>query len=427
MQIYLIRHKATGRSYVGQTIWDFNSRYKAGNWIGVTSNRHLKAAGRKYGKDAFEIIILWEGQCSRDELDKLEQKFMEEHKALHPHGYNDKEAGYRGTHHCYYREYELIDASGTIYQVANLRQFCGRRGLSYTAMLNMVSGRNLSSYGFALSSTPISQIIDPEQTWTIEHVVTGEHKTVKRKEVKTTFRELGMTNVSDLLNLLAERTKVSKGWKLPTTVLTPSQIETEHRFHNGVELVHENGERIIVKNVFQFCEERGIYRNSMYDVINGKAVTCHGWRLASLTNPRAAFLEKLGLKINLTNIQTGETVLVKNVSEWSRQKGLILGSVHNMISGRIPQYANWTVTGRDLTSYQPRRLTTSILMKHTDGREILGQTAKQIARDYGICSGPSISDIINGQSRNLVKGWSVIHVKFKHDYYPEMNLEPFRE
>ena len=53
MQIYLIANKINGKNYIGQTIWDFNTRYHGGHWEKFSHNKHLKNAAKKYGVDNY--------------------------------------------------------------------------------------------------------------------------------------------------------------------------------------------------------------------------------------------------------------------------------------------------------------------------------------------------------------------------------------
>ncbi len=342
MQIYLIRHRESGKCYVGQTIWTFNVRYKAGNWVGTTKSQHLRAAGKKHGREAFDVSILWEGQCSRDELDQLEDRFMRDHNALHPYGYNLKEAGRTGRHHRMCREYELVDKAGTIYQVVNMHQFCKRHELSYSAMLNMVSGLCASSQGYALSSTPPEQIVDPTETWELEHVATGQRRTVMRRDITAAARELGVKKHM-LTDMTRGGCKVSNGWKLATTKLDAKRVAIEQRLYQGVELLHDTGERVTVTNVYAFAAERGLSRGQLYDVVSGRGICSQGWRLASTSDPRAENIRRRGMEVDLIHATTGEQVHIKNVSEWCRQRGLSRSTIQAMLDRRSSHYKGWTL------------------------------------------------------------------------------------
>lgn len=422
MQIYLIRHKASGKSYVGQTIWDFNTRYKAGNWIATTTNNHLRSAGKKYGKEAFDVSILWEGQCTRDELDTLESKFMNEYNVFHPNGYNQKGATCEGRHYVNYREYELIDSSGTIYHVANLSQWCKRLGLNYGAMLNMVSGRNVSSYGYALSTTPIEQILDPEESLELEHVATGEKVKFLRKDAIETSKKIGI-KIGLLWSVLAKRVKISNGWKHPEIQLSEKRIKDEKRLYEGVTLLHENGEQVKVKDVVAFAAERGIKRGGLYAVIKGEAIHSQGWRLPTTVNISEENKKRRGLEIELLKWQTGERARIKNISEWCRKNGLNLNVMHTMIRGTISQYMGWTLPGRDLTNYKLPKRIVYIKIKHEDGRELEEKNPKQLVKLNPICCSQTLNDIVTGKCKNYIKGWKVLHVRYLADYYPEIHWE----
>lgn len=83
--IYAFRNKINGKYYVGQTTDVRRRRSKhfraaSGCWL-------FNRAMRKYGRDAFEFIILESGIQSREELNTLEMKYIAETKA-YPEGYN---------------------------------------------------------------------------------------------------------------------------------------------------------------------------------------------------------------------------------------------------------------------------------------------------------------------------------------------------
>ena len=91
--IYLYTNKNNGKKYVGQTnnlqrrIREHRSvafNKKSGNY-----NDYFHQALRKHTEEAFDITILYEGNCTQEELDQKEQFFI---KTLHSHvsewGYN---------------------------------------------------------------------------------------------------------------------------------------------------------------------------------------------------------------------------------------------------------------------------------------------------------------------------------------------------
>lgn len=88
--IYLIRNTITNKVYIGQSN-DIKRRWsehkaRAFNLENNCSHKPLYLSMRKYGLDAFQLEILCE--CSIDELDEQEQKYIEEYNSLTPNGYN---------------------------------------------------------------------------------------------------------------------------------------------------------------------------------------------------------------------------------------------------------------------------------------------------------------------------------------------------
>jgi group I intron endonuclease len=74
--IYLIRHIATGRAYVGSSV-DFDARQRAHQRLlrrGQHHSRHLQQAWDKYGADAFEFVFAEE--CAPETRAVREQSWI---------------------------------------------------------------------------------------------------------------------------------------------------------------------------------------------------------------------------------------------------------------------------------------------------------------------------------------------------------------
>lgn len=72
--IYKITNLINGKSYIGQSI-NIKRRFWDHRCISHESNRHLKYALKKYGKDNFKYEVLEE--CLEDELDAKERHYIE--------------------------------------------------------------------------------------------------------------------------------------------------------------------------------------------------------------------------------------------------------------------------------------------------------------------------------------------------------------
>lgn len=96
MFIYVIRHKASGREYIGKTVRSLSQRWACHR----SSAKHgepsaLYNAMRAEGVEAFEMELLATA-ASDVELDALEKRFIIERHTRTPHGYNICAGGQRG-------------------------------------------------------------------------------------------------------------------------------------------------------------------------------------------------------------------------------------------------------------------------------------------------------------------------------------------
>lgn len=96
--VYLLINNISGKIYVGQTVKTPSIRWSEHISKSKNDSRTLLAkAIRKYGPDAFEIVTLFEGEVSLDELDNVEKFYI---SALLSHdlsiGYNLTLGGRRG-------------------------------------------------------------------------------------------------------------------------------------------------------------------------------------------------------------------------------------------------------------------------------------------------------------------------------------------
>jgi group I intron endonuclease len=93
MIIYRIFNKIDEKSYIGQSINNFNKRYKGGDWSKYNHNPILKNAVSKYGLENFEFEILEDNISDIDELNKLEIKYANDYNSYRPNGYNIRGCG----------------------------------------------------------------------------------------------------------------------------------------------------------------------------------------------------------------------------------------------------------------------------------------------------------------------------------------------
>lgn len=93
--IYKILNIETNMEYIGQTINDIDKRFKEHCKKG-SNCRYLRNAIEKYGKDKFTIELVC--SCPDEDLDRVEQEYIEKYNTLVPNGYNLREGGNAARH-----------------------------------------------------------------------------------------------------------------------------------------------------------------------------------------------------------------------------------------------------------------------------------------------------------------------------------------
>ena len=100
--IYLITNTQTNKKYVGQTVshrknrnkyrpFGFEGRFKDHISEALCNTKkkqcnYLNNSIRQYGKEAFKVELITE--CSKSELDTMEEMYIKEYNTLYPNGYN---------------------------------------------------------------------------------------------------------------------------------------------------------------------------------------------------------------------------------------------------------------------------------------------------------------------------------------------------
>lgn len=100
MIIYKITNKLNGKSYIGQTVRDFDTRLAEHK---RKQNSIVGKAINKYGDDNFHYEIIARA-LTIDELNNLEYELIKAYNTLAPNGYNQVEGGGSTTGYTYKEE-----------------------------------------------------------------------------------------------------------------------------------------------------------------------------------------------------------------------------------------------------------------------------------------------------------------------------------
>lgn len=339
MQVYRIFNKINGKSYIGITKWSFNERYPQGKWWKWTHNNHLISAVEKYGLNNFDVEILYSKIDDVSHLLELEESFIKIYNSFVPNGYNLTKGGGK-INPTNIKEYELIDRHGNLHKISNLSKFCRNSKLNYGAMLNMVSGINNSSQGFALSSTPIEKISYKDNTgWDVENISTKETSHI---DDTIEWCKLNNVEIRPLRRMLQGKTKVVKNWKLISTILNESYRGADTKYKN-ITLINSQNKEIIINNIYRFCMENNLDRGGMYKLIRGKSLVYKGYRLPCNENEfKEKQSKRLGKIIKIVS-PNKEIIEIKNISDFCRKNKLNRNNFQCLVSKKIKSYKGWEI------------------------------------------------------------------------------------
>ena len=91
--IYCFTNLINNKKYIGSTIQEPNIRYNQHIYNATHENIHqynypLHQAIRKYGLENFIFDIIYQAECSEEEIREIEQQYIIKYNTLSPNGYN---------------------------------------------------------------------------------------------------------------------------------------------------------------------------------------------------------------------------------------------------------------------------------------------------------------------------------------------------
>ena len=91
--IYCFTNLINNKRYIGSTINDVNKRYNQHIYNAKTPEVHqynypLYQAFRKYGIENFKFEILYQKECTEQQIRKLEKQYIQKYNCISPFGYN---------------------------------------------------------------------------------------------------------------------------------------------------------------------------------------------------------------------------------------------------------------------------------------------------------------------------------------------------
>jgi len=94
-KIYKISNNFDEKLYIGQSWRDLEKRFKQ-HCEPRSGCLKLRNSMQAHGKENFTTELIWEGECTQEELDKKEVEFISLFNTMSPYGYNLQEGGRGG-------------------------------------------------------------------------------------------------------------------------------------------------------------------------------------------------------------------------------------------------------------------------------------------------------------------------------------------
>lgn len=135
-KIYIIKNTINNKVYIGQTIQDVKRRFNQHLQLKTVSSKQLIfKAVKKYGKENFYYEVLAENIDNYEEMNLLEENFIETHGSVYPGGYNLCPGGQK-----WRRKPKLSDAESFLLakeygEGSSSRELSEKYGLNKTSIL----------------------------------------------------------------------------------------------------------------------------------------------------------------------------------------------------------------------------------------------------------------------------------------------------
>jgi hypothetical protein len=333
MEVYRIFNKTNDKSYIGVTIGSFKIRYN-GCWWKFTHNEFLKRAVKKYGIQNFGVELLNNTAKSEKELYILEKRYIKQYNSYIPGGYNLTRGG--GNPNPLTRQYKLIDYFGNLYSVNNLADFCRKNKLSYNAMLIIVCGYNNSHKGFALSTTPLNKIKNPNEKFEFKNIITKEIVKIKRCDLLKWCKSICVKpeNINGVVN---KRVLVSNNWKLRHSILPKNYLN--YLKYQNIGFINPNGKLEKIEKINPFCKKNNLDKGGFYSLINHETLSYKGWILAENRDDFEKINNERHGRIHLLRLTSNnEVIKIKNIRNFCKQNKLNLNKMYDLTCGRLKTY-----------------------------------------------------------------------------------------
>lgn len=266
--IYCAHCLVNGKKYIGQTKRKLEKRIK----------EHVRDT-KKYSYVKFYRSAIKHGwnnyvwgiveECEVNLLDEREIYWINYFDSL-KNGYNSTIGGEGGINPDTYKSFIIMSPSGEIVSGKNSKEFCIENNLTESSFSQVLTGKLKSHKGWKL---PETKVTGKENLCKEFRLMSPDGVLYEGKSIIEFCRKNNL-NSSSISAVLLSKRKSHKGWTLPETKVTGTDL-----YSKEYTIMSPTGDIMKGKNVTKFCMENNLDLSALGRVLSGKQKTHKGWKL----------------------------------------------------------------------------------------------------------------------------------------------------
>ena len=144
--IYLIKNSKNNKVYIGQTIQDVEKRFKQHlKLLKTNKNQAISNAIKSIGKENFSYETLITGITTYEELNELEELYIQKYNSIVPNGYNLCPGGQKWRRTPEFTKEQEIEVVEKYQSGMSARKVAELYGVSHHTVLDVLKGEGIKS------------------------------------------------------------------------------------------------------------------------------------------------------------------------------------------------------------------------------------------------------------------------------------------
>lgn len=208
----------------------------------------------------------------------------------------------------------------------SLGQLAQQYGLDRRALWAVAKGRRLSHKGWTLVGT------QRRRRW--KYRLVNDNGQVAEFTSVAEWAEFQGLKAIRVRKLLNSQIKSVAGWRQERN--TMGIFGTVKKKQVPCTLYNIDGSSVVIENVAAFAADNGLTRQSVYDLLNGNLKTYAGWA----TTP-----DIVNQRIEMVGPNGEYDVIEGNPREFALRHGLDTGNLYKLLNGKAKSVRGWRIAG----------------------------------------------------------------------------------